>query len=343
MTVSTEFQRLALRAARKIHAHLSGLAGRPAAPDLPQASWNELSKTLANLHAAERRGWSVARQSLALEVDYLAGRVKRELEQLRQSLPAGPASVTIPAAGQIARDLFSLETEFAEVELNLRSRTVGVRTDPITLENVDLGNFWIVLHWDRIGQRSTYEIQAQVPSRPSGADGVIHPHVQDQRLCEGRGASAIRAALQSGRLSDFFLLVRQILENYNAPSAYVSLADWQNTIACGECGTPLRANACSRCEGCDRACCADCLAACQHCGNTVCDTCCGACSPGTSRCCHACSPPAVASRPPACPSCLPVQPFPDSKDHATNVSASPPPVSPVPAPSRPEADALLLG
>jgi hypothetical protein len=65
---------------------------------------------------------------------------------------------------------------------------------------------------------------------------VTHPHVCNGQLCEGDGAAPIKAALGSGRLLDFFVLVGQILETYNDASAHVTLDNWEGR-SCNDCGT----------------------------------------------------------------------------------------------------------
>ena len=52
------------------------------------------------------------------------------------------------------------------------------------------------------------------PSPAASNSETTHPHVQTNQLCEGDGRSAIRHAMREGRLLDFFVLVRQILQTY---------------------------------------------------------------------------------------------------------------------------------
>ena len=74
-----------------------------------------------------------------------------------------------------------------------------MRTGPIELEEIYLGSFRIELHWDQIDRQRAYEVIATDPNPPDGDDRVTHPHVRDQVLCEGEGATSIKAALSHRR------------------------------------------------------------------------------------------------------------------------------------------------
>ena len=67
-----------------------------------------------------------------------------------------------------------------------------VETEGIVLEDVELGAFRIVLHWERIGAGRAYAVVALDPNCPVGRSDATHPHVEDHQLCEGAGATAIR-------------------------------------------------------------------------------------------------------------------------------------------------------
>ncbi len=105
--------------------------------------------------------------------------------------------------------------EFDQVTINLRERTLSVTTEPIDLEGLELGPFSILLDWNRLSEHGSYRIVAEYPNPAHSNEEVTHPHVHDERLCEGGGHLAIRQSLQEGRLLDFFILVRQVLRTYN--------------------------------------------------------------------------------------------------------------------------------
>ena len=115
------------------------------------------------------------------------------------------------SATDVYHDLLALKGEFEEVEIDLEENDLSVTTDDIDLDGVCLGPFQIRLEWQQIGQASQpYRVIALDPHPATKSDEITHPHVQDERLCEGDGRAAIADALAEGRLLDFFLLVSQV-------------------------------------------------------------------------------------------------------------------------------------
>ena len=115
------------------------------------------------------------------------------------------------------------------------------RLEPITLEDVYLGEFEIRLDVFRLSELSSripYTVIALHPHPASSSDDVTHPHVSGRHLCEGDGSAAIRAALSHGRLFDFFSMVLGVLRTYNSDSPYVRLEDW-NGVSCYDCGREM--------------------------------------------------------------------------------------------------------
>ena len=81
-------------------------------------------------------------------------------------------------------------------------------------------------------------------------EDVTHPHVSDEAVCEGDGRVPIRKALEQGRLLDFFVIVRNLLQTYNSGSPFVSLDDWEG-IRCADCGASAGEDerwTCVKCE-----------------------------------------------------------------------------------------------
>lgn len=158
---------------------------------------------------------------------------------------------------------------------------LAVTVGPITLEDVNLGSFKIELNCN--GYEPRYWVRALEPNCPGGDSDVTHPHVNDDVLCEGDGSHLIRNAFKEGRISDFFLIVEQILNTYNSESAYVELQYWEG-IACYGCDTMMSDGddtySCDH-EGCERQSCEDCSRLCQSCDSSLCSAhacscdCCG--------------------------------------------------------------------
>ena len=342
---TTTLRRQLLRLAIKIHEHLAGPAKQANVPDLPHDAWEQLCLVARRLSDVRRRGWQSAVQTVALDVDYTAASLIRHVDVVRQSLSRQYMPGRVAPASEIAAELAALEAEFEQVHLDLKDRRISVVTAPITLEDVYLGPFEIALWWDRIGNATPYSVIAQDPHYAEDRSDVSHPHVHDQQLCEGEGSAAIKAALSSGRLYDFFVLVRQILETYNPDSAHVTLANWHGSGSCACCGYSLADDDGSYCERCDDHTCDDCSWGCSACGRSVCSSCSADCVACHDRFCESCLLTTDEAGRLVCQSCLEVQ----QKEEADEAQHQPPAEAPTiempgaaEAPA-PEADALCLG
>jgi hypothetical protein len=187
----------------------------------------------------------------------------------------------------MVRDLAALEEEFDGTEIDLRRRAVTVQSVPIVLEGVSLGPFRIRLEWSRYDDLPDYTVIAVDPRYPAGDDAVTHPHVENSQLCEGDGKSAIREALQGGRLLDLFLLVRQILQTYNRSSAYVTLSEWDGRY-CSDCGGSVCDDEALHCQNCESLLCGECCLGCSTCCEDFCDGCLARCGDCEQSLCRAC-------------------------------------------------------
>lgn len=305
MTKPDYFQRQAIRAAAHIHRHLvlPSCLGRLA---LPQSRWQELEAGMNRLHHVQSRSWRAASQSVASDLDYQFRRLSAELDSLRARLPQTGRVPKVSQPSGIVGDLLALQQEFDAVEIDLKEKRISATTAEIELEGVHLGAFRIVLHCERIGAGRAYDAVATNPNCPVGRSDVTHPHVEEHQLCEGAGAPAIRAALAGGRLLDFFVLVRQILETYNGNSAYVPLSDWSGSddVTCADCGCFMSSDESSCCERCDARVCSDCESSCQQCGRFVCSECCGQCTKCSESCCQSCLNEVAGGQRLACDGCL---------------------------------------
>ena len=342
MTTKTKQRRWALRAAVKIHEHLVGPARQPTLNDLPQSSWDQLCRTVERLRYVQRRGWQVAAGSLCDDLHYTCGCVQRQLESFREQIPSKSAPQQVAAPSEIAADLQALEQEFEDVELLLKVHSVSVLTAPIVLEDVELGPFRIVLHWERIGQTRAYEVIAEEEHAAEGNSDVPHPHVRDQILCEGEGTAAIKVALSEGRVLDFFVLVRQILETYNSGSAHVSLSNWSGGTSCQSCGTSLSDDDYSTCDRCSDVVCSDCSNGCGSCSRYVCSGCSADCAECENQFCLACLTEAEGTGRQLCERCLEDQQK-EQSDEAINETAAAEPADPPQPPPTPAADAICVG
>jgi hypothetical protein len=284
------FHQQAVRAAVRIHEYLCGAAGRADLGILPTGRWNELRRVFERFALTQRRDWQAAGRSLISELEYQLRRLKTELEVVREGLPQPGQQGRVSPAGTIAADLLALGDEFEAVGIDLKEKALRVDTADIELEDIHLGAFQIVLHWEKIGTGQAYEVRALEPNCPVGRSDITHPHVQEHLLCEGAGTSAIRSAVASGRLLDFFVLVRQILQTYNGGSAYVPLSDWSGdgNMTCADCGCQSPADDCCSCERCYASVCCDCYSSCQACDRYLCCECSAVCSDCSHTFCRTC-------------------------------------------------------
>lgn len=275
------------RAAVRIEQHV-----RRRLPRWPEFSadigWDRFQQAHARLQTVLARGWRSAARQQQSAVNRSAGALRQHVERYQQSVEACLRPFAEPSVREIHAELQALEQEFDRMELNLRERTVTVETDPIVLEGIRLGPFAIQLAWERIGCARPYEVIALAPSPAASDSSTVHPHVRDRGLCEGEGGSAIQEALVAGRVLDFFLIVRQILETYNPDNAYIALEHWFGRT-CTDCGNVASSDDATECERCEGLLCWDCSCSCADCHETCCGDCRERCPACDALLCSGCA------------------------------------------------------
>ena len=304
MADTNKIGRPLLRMATAILDSLRQAIVEPQLPVLPQREWERAQQLRRQLLIARQRGWQGAAEELLWDFKGAVRILSRYVDAGCREIDSLPDVSAKPLLNlrQMYDELDALQTEFGEFDCNLKQHTISIVTDPITLEDIGLGPFQIVLHWDRLNQQRSYEVVAIEPYAATTQDDVPHPHVQGQALCEGDGKAAIRSALQQGRLCDFFLLVTQILQTYNAGSAYVRLEQWTGSC-CSDCGDTINGDdvcSCNRCGSttcyecscgcakCDDYCCSECRGRCHGCDETHCRGCLSSCSDCGQDFCEEC-------------------------------------------------------
>lgn len=196
----------------------------------------------------------------------------------------------VPTLGDLVGELKQLQDEFDQVKHDPQCQKLSITTDSIELEEVQLGEFEVILEISRLGEASrssVYRVVALDPHPAASNDSVTHPHVSDEHMCEGDAGAAIGAALANGRVCDFFMLVRSVLQHYNSSSPYVSLADWHGS-PCHECGSTMHEDNSHWCSSCGEEVCEDCSSYCRRCDETRCDGCLEECSVCGDRVCSSC-------------------------------------------------------
>jgi hypothetical protein len=195
-----------------------------------------------------------------------------------------------PTLGDVVGELKQLQDEFDQVKYDPKCQTLSVTTDSIELEEVQLGEFEVILEISRLGEASrssVYRVVALDPHPAASNVSVTHPHVSDEHMCEGDAGAAIGAALANGRVCDFFMLVRSVLQHYNSNSPYVSLSDWHGS-PCHECGDTMHEDDSSWCPSCQESYCGACSSYCRRCDETYCAGCLEECAVCGENVCSSC-------------------------------------------------------
>lgn len=195
-----------------------------------------------------------------------------------------------PSLLAVFDDLLSLPTMFGKVKYD-KAGKVSVTTEDVILSDDDVslnfGPFTLTLAVDTEHDKYcsfnnasedivlSFETVADVPLFSSLVFGSHkHPHVEDSQLCLGDGEHLVKNLVASLSIFDFFQVVKSILFNYNAGSAYVALTNWFSS-QCIHCACAYdRDNSCA-CYDCDQEFCDDCASYCDNdgCGHCLCKNC----------------------------------------------------------------------
>jgi hypothetical protein len=234
-------------------------------------------------------GWFSAADRCCSRVSRLLSDISYSASRIRP-LTEGPREEN-PKLSTLVNELNQIKKEFGGIELNTAENYISVETESIELEGVYLGPFKIQLELDRLSElykSPPYFVIALDQHPAATSEEVTHPHVSNEQLCEGDGSVAIRAALEQGRLSDFFTMARSILNTYNPDSPYISLYDWDGE-PCYECGYIMGSDNSYYCSFCDRAFCEECTTCCRSCDETVCLGCAAKCEVCEEPVCPRCA------------------------------------------------------
>ena len=251
-------------------------------------SINDIAHLSKKLSTSLSHNWLSAADDCSAGINRVVDDVSYCITNLKQLLDK-PA-VEIPTLSFIFDELKHLEQEFDQTEFNKAENTISIVTDSITLEDIDLGPFKIQLKLTKpsdLYKDSSYLCIALEPNPAATNDEVTHPHVSNERLCEGDGSAAIRSALEQARLIDFFSIVKSILNTYSPDSPYVSLEDWSG-IGCYDCGGMIDSDSAYYCNSCDRDYCESCSSYCHSCDETRCLGCGSNCPSCDEFICHNC-------------------------------------------------------
>ena len=300
-------QQLMIRRRRQIQAWAQAAAMPHAGLDRHR----QLQRSLAHSagHNLERRALQVHQQMLVQLAD-LQAVLESSLQQLRKPLAA------VPGLRELKGEVDALDDEFDHVTCDLPKRMIEVRTGAIELEGVQLGPFALQLHLDDMTREPVLlplNVLALEPHPAAGQESVTHPHVSDERLCAGDAHNLLQRTLSEGRISEFFMIARQVLETYNRHSPYVPIDEWHGQ-PCDDCGVRLDDEDCCSCEGCDRTCCHECMASCRQCDELLCCSCLDRCRSCEQLTCPDCLDRCQACDRSMCPGCMSEQICPSCRE-----------------------------
>jgi hypothetical protein len=240
-------------------------------------SLHEIAHGSRKMALALSHDWFAASEECCKSITRHLGQIPYSVSKLESLLDRRHKEV--PTLGTILDELKAIQEEFDDVAFNGDEGALCAVTEPITLEDTYLGPFRIALYPDKLREmfhKIPYFVIAVEPHPSAKDEAITHPHVSNEVLCEGDGAAAIRAALEEGRLCDFFVMVRGILATYNPDSPYISLADWDG-VACYDCGYIMDDESVYYCSHCDTAVCDQCSRVCTDCGEIICSNCASHC------------------------------------------------------------------
>jgi len=263
----------------------------------------ELTTQSRKMGASLANGWFSAAERCCKGVSTQLNDIPHSVSRIRQLTDAPQKE--IPKLSSLVDELNQVQEEFGSLELDNAESTISVITEPITLDDVYLGPFRIQLElkkFSELYQNSPYCVIALSPNPAATDETVTHPHVSNEKLCEGDGCVTIRTALEQGRLCDFFTMVRSILNTYNPDSPYVSLDDWSgepcydcgyvasrdDTYYCYSCEHDFCSQCSTYCRFCEETVCLGCSAECPHCEEMVCQKCIRRCTECEELCCKSC-------------------------------------------------------
>ncbi len=291
------------RAAVAIQHKLKPFRSDSSIPQFPTESWIECERLCRLLGKAQQHRLFLAETRVRSRLRQATDRLNQTVDGVRASVDSALRHSSLPSVHDILADLRALSGEFDEVKVSMKQQVVTVLTDPIELEGIDFGQFEIVLDWQYIGDTGAYDVIAVQSNSAASNEDTTHPHVQNNSLCEGEGQVPIRNALAEGRLFDFFVLVRQILETYNPASAYVNLEDWFGA-ECPDCGRTMHDDESSLCEPCSTTTCCDCTSGCGSCDDRFCSECIRTCPDCDNSTCPSCLTKCAACEDEFCKGCI---------------------------------------
>jgi len=297
------------RTAAKVREHLAAQRTQPASQLLAGLDsilhhTERLARARTKLALCIEKSMSAAQECVRQELASIISTLARELTAL-----AGLAerkAQRMVSLREIIAELQQIGDEFPEWSFSPKAGCLSATTGPIELEGIYLGRFSIQLRLKRPSAAtvaSPLSVEALEPHPAASDPHVRHPHVQGTSLCAGEATVPLRTALESGRLCDFFMMVRSVLTTYNPESPYVKLEEWDG-VACYECGFMASGDDLYWCDCCQRDFCSECFGSCAGCDASLCTGCLSLCSGCELPFCESCMGSCTECGKPFCGSCL---------------------------------------
>ena len=294
-----ELNRRLIRAACRLQSAYAAAAPDRSRVDLPHTAWDDVQAAYRAWSIACDRDWraiaELKREALVREFEHLGSQLRSRVAMLVNERPP-----QIPQLRLLYEELVAADGEFDGVQFE--EGELSVMTEPISLDDIELGRFQIRLHLKRLGNDAPYSVTALDPNPAASCSETTHPHVSGGRLCPGEGRSAIAAALVEGRVFDFFTIVDRILHTYAVGSAYVELDQWDG-VSCHDCDSSIEEEDACTCNRCEERICGDCLCCCNGCGDGFCSGCLDRCYRCEEATCNHCLVRCEDCRHCVCPSC----------------------------------------
>jgi len=167
--------KILLRTAERISSHLQRLRASPVSIDLPDGDWAQCRSLIHQIDLCANRNWTHAGGLIKDCLERALERCSDRLREIAREVSGSGRLAPIQSDREVFKDLVALSDEFEGVTIDGSSQTVSVTTDPIVLEEIDLGPFVIRLHLDRIGERRPYEVVALAPNPAGESSETTHP------------------------------------------------------------------------------------------------------------------------------------------------------------------------
>ena len=262
--------------------------------------------------------WYRTAEKLVAKTQRILQDLPYALSELERTINTTQAD--LPSLRQIYEELKQIQDEFGRLEYNQEENALSVYTEPIELEGIFLGDFEIRLNIGSLSENragNALRVIALEAHPAASSDIVTHPHVSDDYLCAGDASVPMHKALLDGRICDYFILVKSVLETYNPSSPYVALDSWEG-FPCYDCGYITDEENSFYCEACDQAFCDECFGYCRCCDTQLCRGCLSSCPVCEESACESCMQTCGECNKTACQSCIEDELCPSCREEMEN-------------------------